>query len=383
MEGEKIENLKKAVSTFVGKLADEVNIGIVPFGSGVLEGVCEPGSSREKLEQSVESFRSDSGTNIYSGVEYTLSMLAKEKDALNIAVIMSDGQDSIPSEEQLQKITSACENGNILLYSMGLGADVESEVLSTYSDAGNGAYVFVSDSNSLYSFYQYIYQISKNRYEIEYQAVDTNVQSRTLRVEHKGHRKIYDERSYYLYENDLTEEDLGPESDLQIQDMIFYGLDTKLLYESPAPQKVRHVGKDLKKENKISVSLHGAMEYELECKYESDTSWEITIPARAACGVYDVYVTANGERRVFPSGLVITSGDLNTVRYGNYIFTSTGKEVCGDTTKLTGYIRMNGWLGFQDSVQLEGDLKKDPEVLMRCRRSYVQYDRNTAKGYAK
>ena len=41
MEGEKIENLKKAVSTFVGKLADEVNIGIVPFGSGVLEGVCE------------------------------------------------------------------------------------------------------------------------------------------------------------------------------------------------------------------------------------------------------------------------------------------------------------------------------------------------------
>lgn len=383
MEGEKIENLKKAVSTFVGKLADEVNIGIVPFGSGVLEGVCEPGSSREKLEQSVESFRSDSGTNIYSGVEYTLSMLAKEKDALNIAVIMSDGQDSIPSEEQLQKITSVCENGNILLYSMGLGADVESEVLSTYSDAGNGAYVFVSDSNSLYSFYQYIYQISKNRYEIEYQAVDTMTQSRTLRVEHKGHRKIYDERSYYLYENDLTEEDLGPESDLQIQDMIFYGLDTKLLYESPAPQKVRLMGKDLKKENKVSVSLHGAMEYELECKYESDTSWEITIPARAACGVYDVYVTANGERRVFPSGLVITSGDLNTVRYGNYIFTSTGKEVCGDTTKLTGYIRMNGWLGFQDSVQLEGDLKKDPEVLMRCQRSYVQYDRNTAKGYAK
>ena len=156
---------------------------------------------------------------------------------MNIAVIMSDGQDSIPSEEQLQKITSACENGNILLYSMGLGADVESEVLSTYSDAGNGAYVFVSDSNSLYSFYQYIYQISKNRYEIEYQAVDTMTQSRTLRVEHKGHRKIYDERSYYLYENDLTEEDLGPESDLQIQDMIFYGLDTKLLYESPAPRR--------------------------------------------------------------------------------------------------------------------------------------------------
>ena len=272
MEGEKIENLKKAVSTFVGKLADEVNIGIVPFGSGVLEGVCEPGNTREKLEQSVESFRSDSGTNIYSGVEYTLSMLTKEKDALNIAVIMSDGQDSIPSEEQLQKITSACENGNILLYSMGLGADVESEVLSAYSDAGNGAYVFVSDSNSLYSFYQYIYQISKNRYEIEYQAVDTMTQSRTLRVEHKGHRKIYDERSYYLYENDLTEEDLGPESDLQIQDMIFYGLDTKLLYESPAPQEVRLTGKDL---------------------------------------------------------------------------------------------------------------KKDPEVLMRCRRSYVQYDRNTAKGYAK
>lgn len=383
MEGEKIENLKKAVSTFVGKLADEVRIGIVPFGSGVLEGVCEPGSSREKLEKSVESFRSDSGTNIYSGVEYTLSMLAKEKDALNIAVIMSDGQDNIPSEEQLQKITSACESGNILLYAMGLGADVDSEVLSTYSDVGNGAYVFVSDSNSLYSFYQYIYQISKNRYEISYQAVDTMTQNRTLRAEYKGHSKVYDERTYHLDQVDLTEENLGSENDLQIQDMIFYGLDTKLLYESPVSQKVCLTGKELKKENEISVSLHGAMEYELECKYESDTNWEVTIPARAACGVYDVYVTANGERRVFPSGLVITSGDLNTVRYGNYVFTSTGKEVCGDITKLTGYIRMNGWLGFQDSVQLEGDLKKDSKVFMRCRRSYVQYDRNTAKGYAK
>lgn len=383
MEGEKIENLKQAVSIFVGKVADEVNIGIVPFGSGVLEGVCEPGSSQEALEQSVESFCADSGTNIYSGVEYTLSMLAKEKDALNLAVIMSDGNDSLPSEEQIQQITSACENGNILLYSMGLGADVNSEVLNTYSDAGNGEYVFVSDSNSLYSFYQYIYQISKNRYEIEYQAVDTMTQSRTLRAEAKENTKAYDERPYYLYESDLTEEDLGVQEDLQIQDMVFYGLDTKLLYESPASQKVRLTGKDLKKENEISVSLHGAMEYELECKYESDTSWEVTIPARAACGVYDVYVTANGERRVFPSGLVITSGDLNTVRYGNYVFTSTGKEVCGDTTKLTGYIRMNGWLGFQDSVRLEGDLEKDAEVTMRCRRSYVEYDRNTAEGYAK
>lgn len=383
MEGEKIENLKQAVSIFIGKVADEVNIGIVPFGSGVLEGVCEPGSSQEALEQSVESFRADSGTNIYSGVEYTLSMLAKEKDALNLAVIMSDGNDSLPSEEQIQQITSACENGNILLYSMGLGADVNSEVLNTYSDAGNGEYVFVSDSNSLYSFYQYIYQISKNRYEIEYQAVDTMTQSRTLRAEAKENTKAYDERPYYLYESDLTEEDLGVQEDLQIQDMVFYGLDTKLLYASPAPQKVRLTGKDLKKENEISVSLHGAMEYDLECKYESDTSWEVTIPARAACGVYDVYVTANGERRVFPSGLVITSGDLNTVRYGNYVFTSTGKEVCGDTTKLTGYIRMNGWLGFQDSVRLEGDLEKDAEVTMRCRRSYVEYDRNTAEGYAK
>lgn len=383
MEGEKIENLKQAVSIFVGKIADEVNIGIVPFGSGVLEGVCEPGSSKEELEQSVESFRADSGTNIYSGVEYTLSMLGKEKDALNLAVIMSDGNDSIPSEEQIQQITSACESGNILLYSMGLGADVNSEVLNTYSDAGNGEYVFVSDSNSLYSFYQYIYQISKNRYEIEYQAVDTMTQSRTLRAECKGNTKAYDERPYYLYESDLTEEDLGMQEDLQIQDMVFYGLDTKLLYESAAPQKVRLTGKDLKKENEISVSLHGAMEYDLECKYESDTSWEVTIPARAACGVYDVYVTANGERRVFPSGLVITSGNLNTVRYGNYVFTSTGKEVCGDTTKLTGYIRMNGWLGFQDSVRLEGDLEKDAEVTMRCRRSYVEYDRNTAEGYAK
>lgn len=383
MDGEKIENLRQAVSTFVDNLEKDVKIGLVPFDSGVLsELVCEPGTDSERLNECVAGMKAGGGTNIYSSVEYALSVLSGKTDSMNVVILMSDGQDGLPSEESIQQITSACESSGTAIYAMGLGGDVDSSVLSAYADAGNGEYVFVSDSNSLLSFYQYIYQLSKNRYEVTYTAADTMKVSRTLRAEAADNAQVYDERPYYLYESAFGEEDLGEEYELSVQDAVLYGLDTRLLYQSAAPQSVCLEGKDLGKERAISVKLHGTMEYELECAYESDERWRVTVPAHAACGVYDVYVTVDGARAVFSSGLVIAGENMNTVRFGEYVFSSTGIETLGDTTRLTGYVMMNNWLGFTQGVSLTGDLEKDTSVTLTCQKTYIQYRRGEAEGYA-
>lgn len=383
MEGEKIENLRQAVSTFVGNLEEDVKIGIVPFDSDVLSDlVCKPGAGSGKLNACVAGMKAGGGTNIYSSVEYALSLLSGKKDSMNVVILMSDGQDGLPSEENIQQITSACESSGTAIYAMGLGGDVDSDVLSTYADAGNGEYVFVSDSNSLLSFYQYIYQLSKNRYEVTYTAVDTMKVSRTLRAEEKENSQVYDERPYYLYESAFGEEDLGAEYQLSVQNVVLYGLDTRLLYQSAAPQTLYLEGEELKEEYHISVELHGAMEYKLDCAYESDERWRVTVPARAASGVYDVYVMVDGERAVFVDGMVIAGQNMNTVRFGEYVFTSTGLETLDNRTRLTGYVMMNNWLGFTEGVTLTGDLETDSSVSMSCGKTYIQYYRDEAEGYA-
>lgn len=383
MEGQKIADLRNALNEFSVKADVDTNIGIVSFSGGVNgDWTCQPQNNRSDLNTIINSIAAGGGTSILSGVEHGLSMFT-DKTALNVMVVMSDGQDSAPDEETLLRIQTECEDQNVQIYTMGLGADVDADVLSQYSDYGGGRNMFVSDSSSLYSFYEYIYRVSQNRFKITYKALDTIHTARELLAEYKNIRNIRDAKQYYLYEDTgvgagstdrLTDKTL-PDYQATIGNVVLSGLDTRLLYRSSVPQTINLIGQDLKEDRKISVSLHAGVEYDLKAKYVDDSTWKLTVPARAACGDYDVYVEIDGKRAVFDSGLVIADNNMHTVTFGDYVFAATGIETFdgGNEIKLTGYITMNNWLGLKKEVILSGNPDKTQEISVSWKHGYIDY----------
>lgn len=375
MDGQKILDLKSALTAFTASLDADVEVGIVSFSSGVnASGSASLGSSESTLRGAIDQMDAGGGTDIWAGVRASLDELSRG-DELNIVIVMSDGQDSAPSTDRLTELRAECEDRNTVIYTMGLGADVDSGVLSLYSNYGGGSYDYVSNSETMVSFYHYIYNLSRNRYRVTYEAVDTITVSRKLDVYYAADTRFYGEKAYSLHDNSdvFSEDDLGEEYKVTLDGAELYGLDTRLLYKSRVDQTVRLRGSGLTKEKEIAVSIKDACGYDLPCEYESDESWRVTISPKVTCGVYDVTVTVNGKRAVFDAGLVITDDDLSLVRFGPYVFSATGVEKTRESTRLTGYIRMNDWLGFSGSVTLRGDVDHDDSVALVTRQSYVTY----------
>lgn len=384
MGGTKIENLKSALNTFTD-ISGETNIAIVPFSSGVLSDNVRPfGSTAEGLKAGVESMLASGGTNIYSAVNYALELFPEKQDALNVMILMSDGQDNTPSNSAMLDMTAACQKKNASIYSMGLGSDVNSNVMNTYAAIGGGSYMYVSDSDSLLSFYEYIYALCTNRYRITYTAADTVKASRTMELEGINTVTAYDEHTYYLYKDGVSGEDLGEEYQITTGKAVLNGLENRLFYRSSLTQTTYLLGSGFEKEDSVSIELHGGVKYTLETEFVDSGHIKVTVPSNVACGVYDVYVTYNGRRSVFASGFVMTSNNRHVLRFGDYVFTATELASAGNTMTLGGVVNMNEWLGFTGTVTITGNIEKDSSVYLSYDKAYLQYaDNGTSKGLAK
>ena len=379
---DKITNLKSALNVFVNNLSSDVRVGIVSFDSGIIQKCCAPlGSDINILRETIGKMGAYGGTDIRDGVYEGINRVSAG-DGLNVLIVMSDGQDSMPNDSTLSDIKKACGAKDIVIYSMGLGSDVDSNVLSAYSNAGGGSYTYVSDANALLSFYQYLYGVSRNRYRVTYNALDTMLVNRKAMAVYKSDSKVADTQRYTINgadptESDLGEDDLGEDYEIPLNDLTVSGFDTRLIYRSSSDQIIHLIGQGLVKDTELSVSISAGMSYELKCEYESDTSWKVTIPSDTACGEYDVIVTVNGKRCVFTSGLVVSSNKSNVIRFGEYIFEASNVMRFDNEIQLSGFVRMNNWLGFSGGVTLRGNLATDSSIQLSAKNAYVSYQKNT------
>lgn len=383
MQGEKIDDLRKALDYFVD-MTGEVNIAIVPFSSGVGD-VRDFGSDAESLKDGISKMDASGGTSISSGVTHALGLFPNDSDALNVMIVMSDGQDSQPSQQVLETVISACKEKNVAIYAMGLGEDVDSGVLNSYARVGGGSYMYVSGASSLRFFYEYIYRLSKNRYEVTYTAIDTVKTTRTLDIRAVGSAGAQDEETYYLTGSDISGGDLGESYDVFVDgSRTVTGLESRLMYRCGVDQITNLLVSGFNKDDQVEVELSGGVSYTLKCEFVDGNTYKVIVPGSVAIGVYDVFVTFNGRRIVFNSGFVMTSRDRKSIRFGDYVF--TGSQVAEEDGVITlgGVVDMNGWLNFQGDVILRGDPKNDYGIRLTFSGAYVQYrDDGTATGLAK
>ena len=379
MQGSPIEDLKTAVSMFIGDKTEKEHIGLVTFASSVKD-VYGLDSTVDELNAAASALVASGGTNMYDAVIHAISMLEAEDDAMNIIILMSDGNDSSShSVDSINtNICNPCLGNGIVLYSIGLGQDVDSDYLDTFAAGTGGSYLYVSDSQTLATFYEYLHNLIANRYRITFKAVDTFTNDRSVRVQIKDDELSYDERYY-----SLGGADQANEAKEVLEDKYIYGLDTRLLYKSDSAQKVNLKVSGFTQEDRVTVTFDGELKYSVSSKFVSESCYEITIPSNIAVGEYDMIVTVNDYTAYLVNELTIGAEDFITT-FGPYTFTSCVKQETSNSVQLSGYVCLNSWLNFKGAITLTGDLDSDSYVIMNdYSGSYIQYSTDNAKGIAK
>lgn len=174
-------------------------------------------------------------------------------------------------------------------------------------------------------------------------AIDTYLVDRRLEVRYNESDTIYGEQYYSLFSNDLDDK-LKDDINITVNNVVINGLKEKMVYYTDYSQYLTLCGDGFENDAKISVELHGAGTYSCTVEYKDANYAKVTVPGKVPVGLYDVYVTYNGKRVVFPSGLIVSSGDTNVVRFGEYVFTASNLERSDDFVKMSGVVQLNGWL---------------------------------------
>jgi Ca-activated chloride channel family protein len=147
MEGEKIENVKEALATFLDQIkSSEERVGLVEFYNDVTERVPinELKNNRSALVRAVSSLDAGGNTALLDGVATAYERLQRLNDPgrINAIVVMTDGKENA-SSVSLRQLVTRLQNGNqrgvpVVIFAIAYGNDADMEVLQAISEATGG-----------------------------------------------------------------------------------------------------------------------------------------------------------------------------------------------------------------------------------------------------
>jgi hypothetical protein len=147
MEGERLENAKKALTFIVRKLTDRDRLSIVKFDNEAAR-VCRlrrvTDSARTELEAGVSGLQIRGATNIELGLRTGLAVVEERKFTAGRAssiMLLSDGDENSGNARTVVP-------GNVPVHTFGFGADHDSTLLGDVAKKSlGGVYNYVQDSN--------------------------------------------------------------------------------------------------------------------------------------------------------------------------------------------------------------------------------------------
>ena len=387
MDGQPIQDLKAAVKMFLEDSKKDVNYSLVTF-TDVVETTLPFGTSNDKIAQTLDGIPAVGGTNMYDAVKSAIGQF-DDRGALNVIVLLSDGADNWPAsyDDIKTNIGRVCADRNVTVYSLGLGEGANAEYLGWFAECTGGEYLYASGSETLLSFYEFIQNISANRYEITFDAKNQALESKRLLEMAINEDELVTTKKYYSLngeEDNSNTDDTQTEEEKPVNEgAVVSGIDTKFIYATDEEVKIKLLGDKFKKDSFIKVSFSDKISYDIDAEFVNETEYELTLPAGMACGTYNVEITIDGVKFTLENALTVALENGQETVFGKYVFTSLNKKIDGDKIILSGDVKMNGWLSFNGVVTLSGDFSSEKIFVKPSSSAYIHYNKDTSSGLAK
>jgi Ca-activated chloride channel family protein len=152
MEGEPIENLKRAVKEILNNLEDEDRISIVLFDSEAKILVSNsPVSARKDLRMRVEDIFPLGGTSIDEGMALGLEEAEKfhSKEMVSWMIVLTDGRNDYGDDAKCVELARIARKKGINITTIGLGRKWDPKLLEQIADYSGGKMYYVDNPEDL------------------------------------------------------------------------------------------------------------------------------------------------------------------------------------------------------------------------------------------
>jgi len=149
-DSDKMSRVKESLRTMLGKLRSEDIISIVTFDTNAR--VLYPASpigDGQALRRAIDCIEPNGSTNIHSGLMLGYAEAKKyfRKDATNRVILLTDGIANVGVTDpgRIAADSLECNSQGIDLSTIGVGLDLNNDLLRTLARSGRGLYHFISD----------------------------------------------------------------------------------------------------------------------------------------------------------------------------------------------------------------------------------------------
>jgi Mg-chelatase subunit ChlD len=151
---DKMSRVKASLQLMLGKLRADDIVSIVIFDDTAE--VLFPAAriaNGDELRRAIDSIRPDGSTNIHAGLMLGYKEATKNfrKDATNRVILLTDGiaNQGVTDPKQIAAESSEFNGQGIDLSTIGVGLDLNNDLLRTLAVTGHGLYHFVSDEKDI------------------------------------------------------------------------------------------------------------------------------------------------------------------------------------------------------------------------------------------
>jgi hypothetical protein len=163
MLGKKIEDAKEAAITFLDYNDEKDRLALISYSDTVdaSELIYMDEEGKNVMIANIELMRARGSTNIYDALVTALDILlvSPRVNAPPVIVLLTDGLHNWPTtlpDSAFQELTEDAKNQGIIIYTIGLGGDVNGNRLKLIAETTGGTYYFAPTSEDLERIYEEI-----------------------------------------------------------------------------------------------------------------------------------------------------------------------------------------------------------------------------------
>jgi VWFA-related protein len=184
-DGAKMEGAIAAALAFLDKLDDgRDSLGVIVFDDTfiVLGDLRTVGADvREELHSQISVLVPEGGTAYYDAIYKATGML-KDVPGRKVVLALTDGIDNRSSRTNLNKMLEYVRDNNVVVYTIGLGADVEGSTLERIAQETGGRYYEQPSGSQLAQLYADIAYDLQSEYSLTYQSSTPQLDGTTRQV---------------------------------------------------------------------------------------------------------------------------------------------------------------------------------------------------------
>jgi VWFA-related protein len=162
----KLDRAKEAANAFIDALGPADRMTVVSFGSQV-KVVQDYTADKNTLKRAIDGLAAGGNTLLYDAVAQTVRRQATQNERRKPVLVLTDGEDTASSVALETSIAAAVTSASPV-YNIGLGSDVNKEILGQIASGSGGQALFVADPADLKATFLSINDQLRRQYVLRY-----------------------------------------------------------------------------------------------------------------------------------------------------------------------------------------------------------------------